>query len=280
MTTELRNRLIAGFSGFFLMLIGILWNEWSLWFVFSVIGLMALHEFFQFAEKLEAKPLRLYAMFLSVLIWVLAVLTASGKAPDFIWFLVYPAVALVFLIKIYDKTTTNAFRDIAYTFLALLQVTLPIAFIFPLVYFSKAHYDYLNIFVLLFFLWIHDIAAYFGGKYLGKTPLFQRISPKKTWEGSFFGALATIIMLFILHNAFGEEKMPIYFWAGAACIVIVISTYGDLLMSLYKRNIDIKDSGSSIPGHGGFLDRFDGFLLIIPFIYTYFWLVRALMFFF
>ena len=116
---------------------------------------------------------------------------------------------------------------------------------------------------------------YFSGKYFGKRKLFERISPKKTWEGFFGGAIIATIVAFYYWKFTQPiqwkyaEQLDLVEWLAIAFIIVVAGTLGDLVESLFKRSIEIKDSGSTIPGHGGFLDRFDGLLLSMPFIITF-----------
>ena len=119
----------------------------------------------------------------------------------------------------------------------------------------------------LFLLWASDTGAYFAGTKFGKTKLFERVSPKKSWEGSIGGFIASMIVAYVLSRYFLDLK--VWQWFGCGAIIVVAGTYGDLVESLFKRSIHIKDSASTIPGHGGFLDRFDGLLLSIPFIITF-----------
>ncbi len=129
--------------------------------------------------------------------------------------------------------------------------------------FRTGTYNFEIIFGCLFILWASDTGAYFAGTYLGKTKLFERISPKKSWEGFFGGALLALV--FALGIAHYFQSLSTVQWLVVWGIIMVGGTFGDLVESLLKRSIAIKDSGSSIPGHGGFLDRFDGLFLAAPF---------------
>jgi phosphatidate cytidylyltransferase len=119
---------------------------------------------------------------------------------------------------------------------------------------------------LFIFLWCNDVGAYCTGCTIGKHKLFERISPKKTWEGSIGGAVLTMIAAFLLHGFLPDwySFMPVWAWIGMALVVVVFGTWGDLIESLMKREMGIKDSGKILPGHGGMLDRFDSALLAIP----------------
>ncbi len=125
---------------------------------------------------------------------------------------------------------------------------------------------------LFIFIWVNDTGAFITGSLIGKHRLFERISPKKSWEG-FFGGLLFNIGLAILFNytcsAFFGFPAKIMLWITFAIIVTLFSTWGDLVESLIKRNLHIKDSGNLIPGHGGILDRIDSLLLVAPAVLIY-----------
>ena len=119
---------------------------------------------------------------------------------------------------------------------------------------------------MLILIWTNDTMAYFVGKKWGRTKLFERISPKKTWEGSLVGFIACIATGIILQYT---APFANWNWIHAAVIVGLSSQIGDLIESMFKRSLQIKDSGGILPGHGGILDRFDGFLFSMPLLFFY-----------
>ena len=122
---------------------------------------------------------------------------------------------------------------------------------------------------IIFSIWINDTMAYIVGSFIGKTP-FSKISPKKTWEGTAGGAvLCVVVMGVITHFVNAFHTLPLKHWLAIAAICAVFGTLGDLLESKIKRTANIKDSGSFMPGHGGFLDRFDSLLVATPFVWLY-----------
>ena len=120
-------------------------------------------------------------------------------------------------------------------------------------------------------LWANDTFAYLTGIIFGKHRLFERISPKKSWEGFFGGLVGTVVLSFLVAKLF--PVLPFYHWMAVAALIVVFGVYGDLIESLLKRNLKIKDSGHFLPGHGGILDRFDSVLLAAPMVYFYLKLV-------
>ena len=160
--------------------------------------------------------------------------------------------------------------NIAYTFLGIIYVALPFALICVLSM-VLGRYSWQIVLGCLFLLWASDTGAYFAGTNFGKTKLFERVSPKKSWEGSIGGFILAMFIAYILSIYF--EDIEGWKWYVIGAIIVIAGTYGDLVESLFKRSIKIKDSGSVIPGHGGFLDRFDGLLLSVPFIIAFLKLV-------
>lgn len=122
---------------------------------------------------------------------------------------------------------------------------------------------------IIFSIWINDTMAYIVGSYIGKTP-FSKISPKKTWEGTVGGAVLCVIVIgCIAYFLPIARSVALHHWLAIAAICAVFGTLGDLLESKIKRSAGIKDSGSFMPGHGGFLDRFDSLLIAVPFVWLY-----------
>ena len=120
----------------------------------------------------------------------------------------------------------------------------------------------LSIFI---FLWVNDSGAYCVGSLIGRHKLFPRISPGKSWEGSIGGAVFVLAAAYAISYFLDEEQMlTMPAWLGLGLVVVVFGTWGDLVESLFKRTLGIKDSGNILPGHGGMLDRFDSSLLAIP----------------
>ena len=120
-------------------------------------------------------------------------------------------------------------------------------------------------------LWANDTGAYLFGVRYGKRKLFERHSPKKSWEGFFGGMFTSAIVAYGLSFLFKETTPTV--WVGMAILIASFGTLGDLVESMLKRSLDTKDSGGLLPGHGGLLDRFDGLLLAAPVVYAYLYLI-------
>ena len=163
--------------------------------------------------------------------------------------------------------------DWAYTMLGQMYVALPLSMINVLAFEVMpdemgVSYDMLLPLSIFVFLWTNDSGAYCCGSLLGKHKLFPRVSPGKSWEGSIGGGLLVIVVAALIgwwaNNGDNSHLLSIPGWMGLGLVVVVFGTLGDLVESLFKRTLGIKDSGNILPGHGGMLDRFDSSLMAIP----------------
>jgi phosphatidate cytidylyltransferase len=259
---NLRNRLIFGFSGFFLLMGGMLYNAWTYGFVFLVVCVMCLWEFYDLLLQSGKRPLKYYGMAMGVALYCLTFLVEVGAISPLFFFGLYPAFAGTFILKLYDKNENLPFENIALTLLGVVYVAMPFAAMHIAV-FSQGAYSYQVIMGMFFLIWINDITAYFVGQKYGKHKLFERISPKKSWEGTAAGLANSILMVGLLSVYLPDLLW--WQWAVVGLLVVVVGTQGDLIESMLKRSLQVKDSAQNLPGHGGFLDRFDNLLLIAPF---------------
>ena len=183
---------------------------------------------------------------------------------------------LIFLIYCYIKELfgkhSNPLANLGTIMLSQVYVVLPLSLINVLAFTpfecfnSKAPYYAITLAIYIF-IWVNDTCAYLSGITLGRHKMFPRISPKKSWEGAIGGALATVASAFIVAHFY--TFMELWQWIGMALVVVVAGTFGDLTESMIKRQLDIKDSGHILPGHGGFLDRLDSMLFAIPAVVAY-----------
>ena len=181
----------------------------------------------------------------------------------------------ILVVQLYAKKSNPA-GNWAFSFMSQVYVALPFALLNVIACIipnagSNSTYSYILPLSLFIFTWINDTGAYCVGVTLGKHRLFERISPKKSWEGSIGGAIFCIIAAVILAHFF--PILNSWEWIGFALVIVVFGTWGDLCESLIKRHWGIKDSGKILPGHGGMLDRFDSTLLAVPAVLVYLLLV-------
>ncbi|MFR2732490.1 phosphatidate cytidylyltransferase [Hoylesella buccalis] len=192
-------------------------------------------------------------------------------------------IVYLFISNLYTQSK-DAVNDWAYTMLSQLYIALPLSMINVLAFRQSAdgvtHFYYLLPLSIFIFLWTNDTGAYCTGSLFGKHKLFPRISPAKSWEGSIGGGVLVLIVATIIYflESQGENlsTLNLWEWLGLGLVVVVFGTWGDLVESLFKRTLGIKDSGNILPGHGGMLDRFDSSLMAIPAAVIYLYSITLL----
>lgn len=207
----------------------------------------------------------------------------SGLTPAAV-FIPY-LVTLIYLMvaELYLKQP-DPVNDWAYTMMSQLYIALPFSLLSVLAFQSDnigIHYTWTVPLSVFIFLWINDTGAYLCGSLFGKHKLFPRISPGKSWEGSIGGGILVIlvaVLVWYLSEQYGENPLGLSAieWAGLGLTVVIFGTWGDLVESLFKRTLGIKDSGHILPGHGGMLDRFDSSLMAIPAAVVYLYTISIL----
>jgi phosphatidate cytidylyltransferase len=231
-------------------------------FLLLVVGLL---EFYRLVKSTELLPNIPVGLFLSLAVYslVFSVLVYNKSLQNAL--LLVPMVLVVFVAELYRKSTTP-FQNIAITLLAVCYVAIPFSFYLALG-FMGASFSFILPLSLLLLIWANDSGAYMFGVTLGKHRLFERHSPKKSWEGFVGGILVAGLVAWML-SRYVYAIGPIH-WLVLAVLVSIAGTFGDLVESMFKRSLNIKDSGSFLPGHGGLLDRFDSLIFAAPLVYIY-----------
>jgi phosphatidate cytidylyltransferase len=236
---------------------------------FMAIGLI---EFYQLFKNVDSVDVRWETgLFYGLLLFGITSLIFFNLLPVAVLVILIPLLFSLILIELWRKKE-NPIINAAVLVFGIIYVAIP----FILMVFITTMDN--NVFPLLagmFILtWMNDTFAYLSGRFAGKTKLFERISPNKTWEGTIGGAIFTILAGIAVGYLFDAEH--IFFWIIAALLIAPCAILGDLVESLFKRNVNVKDTGNIMPGHGGILDRFDATFFVVPFflmwafIYTYF----------
>ncbi|MCM1108641.1 MAG: phosphatidate cytidylyltransferase [Clostridium sp.] len=244
---------------------------------FGLVTLLSVREFCQIVRAQDGIQPNTFICAVAGLYLFLAFWAYMGGMVGGGIFIPYLLTLLYLLVSELYLNRPSPLGNWAYTMMSQLYVALPFAVLNALAFQRADHsslgveYRYLIPLSVFFFLWASDTGAYCFGSLLGKRKLFPRISPNKSWEGSVGGGI-TAIALSQLLATFDTVSLGRIEWAGLALTVVVFGTWGDLVESLIKRKLGIKDSGNILPGHGGMLDRFDSSLLAIPaaliYIYT------------
>jgi phosphatidate cytidylyltransferase len=263
----MKNLYLRGLTGFLYVALitgSILLNPYTFAGLFSIMLFFCLREFYGLltTHRKVGIPV-IHNSIGGVLLFISTGLYASGTLPCTI-FAVYLLYWVIILIsRLYTKPD-DPLIQFAYIFLGQCYIAFPFALLnflaFPPYPVGFAYYP-LFLLSLFVFIWINDTGAFAIGMLFGKRRLFPRISPKKSWEGFFGGLFFTIASSLIF--AYYEPLISYYHWISIAVLVALFSTWGDLIESLIKRTLEIKDSGNALPGHGGFLDRLDSLLLAV-----------------
>lgn len=252
-----------------------------------IVCIGGLREFYNIAEKEGALPQKNYGITVGALGVVANFMVAAeflSPRARIVFILLLMSFFGIFIIELYRKKG-NPLVNISATVTGIMYVALPLSLLSYIAMFpdydvlaqqtmaASGSYKPWVVLCYIFIVWGNDIGAYLFGIMFGKHKLFERISPKKSWEG-FFGGLVTATITGLIIGACMEYphagEHNILFWGGLAIVVVITGVLGDLVESMFKRAVSIKDSGAIMPGHGGFLDRFDALLFSVPFVYVYF----------
>ena len=268
----MKNLIIRAITGilFIGIIIGaILYSKYTLLALLLVITTLTLTEFYRLIEGSNSPKITLFVnilggnyLTLSLYLYASDILPAFSKGIVFIPYLIY--FLCCFIIQLYMKDKDPITRWY-HSFMGQVYIALPIGLLSFLAFEPSSTFLFYNPWLLLSFfafIWINDTGAFLVGSAIGKKRLFERISPKKSWEGFWGGIAFNLVLAYILSTQFNVLSQ--LEWYGLAITVSIFATLGDLCESLLKRTLQIKDSGSILPGHGGMLDRFDSVLLAAP----------------
>ncbi|MCG3166473.1 MAG: hypothetical protein POELPBGB_02252 [Bacteroidia bacterium] len=235
--------------------------------VFSIITAIGLWEFYRICENEKIYVQKRHGIFVGTGIFFITALISVDRSFLEYQLLVLPLMYAVFIRELF-RNRENPFTNIGFTILGIIYIALPFTL---LVYIVKPGLsgEYKPLILLGYFIliWVFDSGAYLVGVNFGKHKMFPSISPKKSWEGAIGGTIFMVMFAYLL--SLYVDDLTFFDWAVIGLIVVVIGTIGDLVESLLKRSVGIKDSGNIMPGHGGMLDRFDSILISSPFVFVY-----------
>ena len=275
MSDKLKNLIVRAVTGVFfvtVMVLGIL-HPHALIALFALITGLSIWEYTGLVNNIKGVRVN---RFISTIAGVYFFLSVAGlrltPVEGFVIFVPYILTILYLLVSELYLKNENPINSWAYTMLGQMYIALPFSMINVLAFqqgeMGQATFDFLLPLSIFIFLWTNDTGAYLCGSLLGKHKLFPRISPKKSWEGSIGGGILVLIVAGVIgyfaNIGATPHMLSIPAWVGLGLVVVVFGTWGDLVESLLKRTLGVKDSGNMLPGHGGMLDRFDSSLLAIP----------------
>ena len=282
MSEKFKNLVVRTVSGVVLLLVvvgALLWSKWSAGALFAVIMLGGLVEFYRLCRKKGVEPMSSVGVATSLAIFGLAFavfLQWGTPATDLTGRIVLGALLYMMLIvptafvcELWRKSPTPI-ANIATTFMGIIYVALPMAMVLFIPQLLVGEWSGLAMLAFIGIIWVNDIFAYLVGVTLGKHRLCERISPKKSWEGFFGGLIGAVGASVLFGHLFGGNLLV---WGGLGLVTALAGVAGDLVESLMKREVGVKDSGAMMPGHGGFLDRFDALFLAVPFAFFYLMIV-------
>lgn len=275
MTNFVRRTVTGAFIVIFVL--GGLWlHPLSFFIVGAVMIGGTQHEYYLMVRGTGVRPQLVTGIISGFILYVTSTLIALGWLPFKGFLVLIPVISIVMVIELF-RNVERPFDSLAHTFFSILYTAVPFS-MFPFSAFNRTGLEPLlqmegiqfspGILIGFFLLlWTNDTGAYLVGSLMGKHRLFERISPKKSWEGFFGGMLLTLLVASLISGWLGVADTT--GWMIIAFIVSVAGTLGDLLESMLKRSLGLKDSGTVMPGHGGFLDRFDSVVVAFPLVYLY-----------
>lgn len=262
---DLLKRTLTGAVYVASVLVAIYFNPIISSIYFGIIGLIALSEFYNITNKYYQKLNTIPAYLAAISLYTTVALYSFGIDCKIPLLISVALIISIFIFTLYQKSE-YAFTSISYSICGLFYIILPISTTNLIIQFNSEFQPLLllSVFILA---WCNDTFAYLTGVKFGKHRLFERHSPKKSWEGFVGGFLFTIIAGIVI--SYFSNIFAIQHWIAVAVIVSIVGTLGDLVESMFKRQMGVKDSGKILPGHGGILDRFDILFIVLPIVWVY-----------
>lgn len=273
--SDLVKRSLWGIIYVVVMMGGILVHPLLFALVFGTLLFFTQYEFYAMVEGAGHKITRFPGSFMGVIYFLLCFAVANNYIPQVFSLAFIPIILIMFIIELF-RSNRNTLERSGLTILGFIYIAGPFSLMNFVVHTSaggQAHAFYPWILAGVFFIiWVNDSFAYLVGTQFGKHKMCPKISPKKSWEGLVGGAVFGIIMGIM--NAVMFQAVSMMAWIVIAVLTVSFATLGDLFESKLKREIGAKDSGNILPGHGGFLDRLDSLLFVVPMVF--FWLILYL----
>lgn len=273
MSDKLKNMMVRAVTGtiFVAAVVVCFLRLQAMMFLFTLVTALTVWEFTGLVNNVEGVRVNRFITTVAGAYLFLAFAgVCSGLTPSAVFIPYLLTIVYLFISELYTKAP-NPIANWAYTMLSQLYVALPFSMINVVAFGSSGDavmYDYMLPLSIFIFLWTNDTGAYLSGSMFGRHKLFPRVSPGKSWEGSIGGGILVLVVAAVIgHVANGQDGghlLSVPAWMGLGLVVVFFGTWGDLVESLFKRTLGIKDSGKILPGHGGMLDRFDSSLMAFP----------------
>ncbi len=262
------------------VLAGLFGGKYAYSLLFLVVLVACSLEYYELlfpkGEERQHRFRKYYGVFLSCILYVVVAfnylfINFGFEVQDLTVLLLF----LAFFSFIYElfRESESPFTNISLSLSGILYIGVPMTFVLFLGFGHTPAFDSKLVIALIVMNWLNDTGAYLVGSFFGKTPLFPRISPKKTWEGTIGGVTFAFVTGYIFSLFYTKLGLQLWDWFALAAIVAIFGNLGDLVESMLKRSTGVKDSGKFLPGHGGMLDRFDAFIFLLPFAAAYVYFV-------
>ena len=277
MSEKMKNFWIRTLSGAVLAVVvlgAVAWCQWSFGALLALLLVGGMSEFYALAEAQGSRPQRFIGLVAGLLLLALnfafvsddiQVLGSAREAFGFGLALLLLLLPTMIVCELY-RAKSNPVANIGTTLLGVIYVALPLSLMCYIPILGSETWDPAPMLFYIFIIWANDVFAYLVGMTLGRHRLFERLSPKKSWEGFFGGIVGAVALGLVAARVLDGSYVA---WGGLALVAAATGVLGDLAESMFKRAAGVKDSGSLIPGHGGVLDRFDAMLLSAPFVFVY-----------
>ena len=267
---NLTKRTLTGLVFTVTLIVAFVASQYSMLAMVVLIAILCISEHYGMAKAIEIRPLYAIGYTITLLIIALTFLISKDIIPPEISIVLIPYYQWLLLYSYTINTKTH--RKYWIYFLSIIHVAIPLSLLIVLSQLGETYDHQINL-GIIFMIWASDTFAYLVGMAIGQNPLFYRISPKKSWEG-FIGGLAAALVLSQIIAKYWIILTPLQ-WGVLSIIVSITGVWGDLVESMFKRAVNVKDSGNILPGHGGVLDRFDSLLMVMPFAFTYVYLILS-----
>lgn len=268
---NLQKRSLTGIVFVAVLLGGTIFHPVAFILVFGSLLFFTQLEFYRLIEKAGFSPQKGVGLTMGILLFAVCAAIVNGFIPAQLCLLFIPMTIFLFLFEVL-RNRNGALQNSALTLLGFVYIAIPFSLlnfiVFPGFPTNTAFHPWILAGVF-FIVWIYDSTAYLFGTKFGKHKMCKTISPKKSWEGFIAGTVFAMVMGIL--NAVIFQSLSMLSWMIIALLAVVFGTFGDIFESKIKRELNIKDSGNILPGHGGFLDRFDSLLFAIPFVFI--WLI-------
>ncbi len=270
---NLQKRSLTGIVFVAVLLGGTIFHPVSFILIFGALLFFTQLEFYRLIEKAGFSPQKTVGLTLGILLFATCAAIVNGFIPAQLCLLFIPMLIFLFLFEVL-RNQNGALQNSALTLLGFVYIAIPFSLlnfiVFPGFPTNTSFHPWILAGVF-FIVWMYDSMAYLFGTKFGKHKMCKTISPKKSWEGFIAGTVFAMVMGIL--NAVIFQSLSMLSWMIVALLAVVFGTFGDIFESKIKRELNIKDSGNILPGHGGFLDRFDSLLFAIPVVFI--WLILA-----